>query len=100
LRSGGGPCAPWSKWTGAEAAIRARLATNPALDTRRLLERLLQKLDTMTSERLLAVRVLTVLERAGGSEARRMVTDLGKGDPRMRRTREARAVLKRMAQRR
>jgi WD40 repeat protein len=84
----------------AEPALRARLATNPPLETRQRIDRLLRQMSAMGGEHLRAVRVLTVLERAGGSEARALLTELAQGEPDMWRTREARAALKRMDQRR
>ena len=53
-------------------------------------------MNAMTGECLRAVRVLTVLERAGGPEARALLSELAKGEPAMWRTRAARAVLQRL----
>jgi RNA polymerase sigma factor (sigma-70 family) len=83
----------------AEHALRTRLTKELPLESRQRLDRLLQKLEGLTTERLRTVRALTVLEQVGTSEARALLATLAKGPAEARLTREAKAVLKRLERR-
>jgi WD40 repeat protein len=82
-------------------ALRKNLAAQPALDVRRRLERLLEKLDgTVTSpDRLRGLRAIAVLEQIGDRDARQLLDKLAHGTPDSRLTQEAKASLERLAKR-
>ncbi len=84
-------------------AMRKALADKPALETRRRLEPLIERLEReewpASGERLRIWRALEVLERAGTPEAKEVLTMLAKGAPGARQTLEAKAALQRLAQR-
>lgn len=83
----------------AGAALRAALAGNPSLESRRRLEGLLRKVeDTPASpERLRPLRAVTVLEWAGTPAARQALEVLARGAPEARPTRDVRNALNRLA---
>jgi WD40 repeat protein len=83
----------------AESALRKALESSPSVEAKRRIERLLVKLETplLSGAQLQAVRVTTLLERIGTSEARRLLEDLAKGAPEARLTREAKASLERLS---
>jgi WD40 repeat protein len=84
----------------AEAALRAALAGQPSVEVRRRIEVLLNQLDPCTSpERLRALRALEVLEQIGTPEAQQVLEKLAQGAPQARLTQEAKAALRRGAQR-
>jgi WD40 repeat protein len=85
----------------AEPALRRALRQNPSLEVRRRIEPLLGNLTRppLSSERLRALRAVTVLEQAGTAEARQLVGELASGDPDVRLAREAKAALRRLAAR-
>jgi WD40 repeat protein len=80
-------------------ALRQALTRRPSPETKRRLQELLEKLEagTLPPDGLRAVRVIEVLEHAGTSAARRLLTDLAGGAAKARLTREAEAALKRLA---
>ena len=83
----------------AEAALRKALADGPSAEKRRRIEQLLEKLDQPgpSAEALAALRAVEVLERLGTPEARRLLDELGKGDPDAPLTQDARAALEWLA---
>lgn len=87
----------------ARHTLRQALAARPTLEMRRRLEKLIDKLErerwSPTGHRLRAWRALEVLERAGTSEAKRLLAALAGGAPEARLTREAQAVLERLGNR-
>jgi WD40 repeat protein len=78
--------------------LRAALATNPALDLKQRLEKLLEKATVQkpTGDRLRELRAVEVLELAATPEAKRVLESLAKGAPGARLTREAQAAASRM----
>jgi WD40 repeat protein len=83
-----------------EPALRKLLAGKPSFEVRRRAEELLGKLDPARSpEQLRGVRALEVLEGVGTTEAKKVLTELAKGAPEARLTREAKATLERLAKR-
>jgi RNA polymerase sigma factor (sigma-70 family) len=84
-------------------AMRKALDGKPALETRRRLEPLVEKLQReqwpTSGKRLRTWRALEVLERAGTSEAKEVLAALANGAPGARQTGEAEAALERLAQR-
>ncbi len=85
----------------AEHAERKLLAEKPSSEVRRRLQELLSKLDgpVTTPELVRDLRCVEVLEHIGSPEARRLLDELGKGAEGSRLTREAKAALDRLAQR-
>jgi RNA polymerase sigma factor (sigma-70 family) len=85
-----------------ESALRQALANRPSAEARRRLTALLEKVEgaTPTPEEVRAVRIVEALERAGTASARRLLTDLAGGVAEARLTREAKAALRRLADRR
>jgi hypothetical protein len=79
----------------AEPALRARLTGNLPLESQQRLDRLLQKLEGLSTERLRTLRALAVLEQVGRAPAREVLEALAKGPAEARLTRDAKAVLKR-----
>jgi WD40 repeat protein len=85
----------------AEPALRLALKTAQPEESRRRIERLLEKLDPLLSvKRLRELRAVEVLEGIGSPEARRLLEVLAKGLPEAQLTREARGALGRIAARR
>ena len=82
-----------------EPLLRQALAGKPSLEVRRRLEKLLDKLDTGSPDRLRLLRALEALEHAGGAEAKRLFESLAKGAPGARLTLEAQASLDRLGRR-
>src|SRR5262249_22118351 len=82
----------------AEPALRRALEHELPLETRRRVEQILDKLDAAwrSPERVLAVRVVAVLERAGTREARDHLATLAAGAPGAWLTREAGVALERL----
>jgi WD40 repeat protein/beta-lactamase regulating signal transducer with metallopeptidase domain len=80
-------------------ALQKVLASSPALETRKRVEELLDKLTngTLTSEQLRLVRAVETLERIGTPEAQRLLRTLAEGAPGTLPTREAEAALERLA---
>ncbi len=79
----------------AEILLRQALASGATVEVRRRAEQLLARLEG--PESLRRARALEVLEQIGDAEARRVLTALAKGAPQTRLTREAQAVLGRLA---
>jgi WD40 repeat protein len=79
-------------------ALRKVLTSSPALETRKRVEDLLDRLTggTLSSDQLRLVRAVEALERMGGPEARRLLVALAGGAPGTLPTREAEAALARM----
>jgi hypothetical protein len=75
----------------AEARLRQVLKGQPALELRRRVEGLLQKLDSraLSPSQLRELRALTLLERLGTPAAREALEALSRGAPHVRLTREA-----------
>jgi WD40 repeat protein len=87
----------------AEPALRKALASKPTLELRRRVEPIVKKLEkwpASSSAALLEWRALEVLEHLGTPEARQLLQKLAEGAPEARLTREAKAVLERLATRR
>jgi RNA polymerase sigma factor (sigma-70 family) len=80
-------------------ALRKALAGRPAQELRRRAERLVDELGGLSPEQLAAVRAVEALERVGSPDARQVLEALAAGVPEARRTREARAALRRLADR-
>jgi hypothetical protein len=86
----------------AESALRQALANKPTLEVRRRVQVVLERLrgPETRPELLQALRAVAVLEDIGTSEARRLLERLAKGAPEARLTRDAKAALQRLEQRR
>ncbi|HEY7158362.1 MAG TPA: sigma-70 family RNA polymerase sigma factor [Gemmataceae bacterium] len=84
-------------------AMRKTLDERPALETRRRLEQLIEKQEreewSPSPEHLRIRRALEVLERAGTTEAKDVLTILASGAPGAWLTRDAKAALARLRQR-
>jgi WD40 repeat protein len=85
----------------AEPALRATLRQNLALEVRRRIEGLLDKLDTAPppAELLGPLRAVQLLEMIATPEAVQVLEGLARGAPNARLTREARGSLRRLAER-
>ena len=86
----------------AESSLRRALADKPSLESRRRVERLLERLviaPVNDPARLRELRAVEVLEHINTVEARRVLAALAKGTPEARLTREAQASLDRLAKR-
>jgi hypothetical protein len=85
----------------AEAALFKALESRPTLETRRRLERLLERRrgPVTDPELLRGIRGTEVLEHVGSAEARKVLEALAHGAPEARLTQEARASLERLARR-
>jgi WD40 repeat protein len=84
------------------SALREALAAQPALETRRRLERLVAQVEgpvVTVPETIRGARALAVLERIASSEARQLLATLAQGPPEARLTQEAKASLDRLAAR-
>jgi WD40 repeat protein len=83
----------------AAQAIKDELARSPSLEMTRRLEAMAKKLDRRLPNRdvLRVLRAVEVLERIGGTEARRMVQRLAQGARGHRVTEDARSTLVRMS---
>lgn len=83
-------------------ALKQALQDKPSLEARKRMERLLADMTSRipSGEYLAALRALTVLERIGTPAARRVLEKMTQGNPLDRRTRTAKAVLKRLTARR
>ncbi len=85
-------------------AMRKALAENPALETRRRLEPLIEMQEreewSPSPENLRTRRAIEVLERTGTAEARDVLTTLANGAPAAWQTLDAKAALQRLAPRR
>jgi len=86
----------------AEAGLRQRLAVRPPLEVQQRIEQLLEKLlgPVEDQERLRIWRAIEVLEQIGTLEARALLQKMATGAAESRTTREARASLIRLSQRR
>ena len=80
----------------AEPALRKALETNPTQEVRRQVTRLLDKLTSLSGERLRQVRAIEALEYVNTPAARKLIERLAKGAPEARLTHEAKAALERM----
>src|SRR5262249_47300265 len=81
----------------AEGALRAALPEARALEYRRRVEALLERLERPpATERLRALRALAVLERIASPEARKVLAGLAAGAPADVLTREAGLAVKRL----
>jgi hypothetical protein len=81
-------------------ALRQALEAGPSPEQRRRIEEVLNPLAAPappTGEALRAVRAVSLLERIGSPEARRVLAELAKGVPEARLTWEAKATLERLA---
>jgi WD40 repeat protein len=78
-------------------ALQKVLASSPALETRKRIEELVDRLTggTLTAEQLRLVRAVEALERMGSPESRRLLETLAAGAPGTLPTREAQAALAR-----
>jgi hypothetical protein len=85
----------------AASALRRALADRPALETRRRLEHLLEKLEGPVTEAevLRPLRAVDVLELIGTPAAQAVLTRLAQGAPGARQTEQAKASLERLAKR-
>jgi WD40 repeat protein len=81
-------------------AIRARLAKATAAEPQRRLKRVVEKFDapTLSPARLREVRALELLEYLDSTESRAALETLAKGNPNARRTQDAAAALRRVAE--
>ena len=84
---------------GALPALRKALDSQPALELRRRVEQMLERLDELSAEQLYSLRAVEVLERISTSDARRVLEKLAEGIPEARLTREAQASLERLQRR-
>lgn len=82
----------------AEPALREALKMSSSAEVRRRAEKLLEKLEgpMVTGERLRSVRAVELLEYYATPEAKALLTRLAEGAPEARRTREAKASLRRL----
>jgi RNA polymerase sigma factor (sigma-70 family) len=78
----------------AEPQIRQALAGDPSIEVRQRLQRLLK-----VTRPVRDLRVVELLELAGGADARRVLEELARGAASARLTREAQAAAQRLAQR-
>jgi WD40 repeat protein len=85
----------------AEPAVRKALEAKPSPEARRRLEGLTDKLDGPVTipEQARDLRCVEVLEHIGSADARGLLDELGKGAGGARLTREAKAALARLSQR-
>jgi WD40 repeat protein len=85
----------------AAPALQQALREKPSLEARKQMKRLLADATTRVprGEFLAMLRALTVLERIGTVAARQTLEKLARGNPLDRRTREAKAALRRLAAR-
>ncbi|MGH7223046.1 MAG: hypothetical protein ACRELF_07450, partial [Gemmataceae bacterium] len=85
-----------------EAALRRELTQRPSLEMRRRIEFILENLksDTLPPETLRVIRAIEVLEHLDTSAARHCLEALAKGVAEAPTTREAKATLQRLANRR
>src|SRR5262249_25652303 len=83
----------------AEPALRKALETNPTQELRRQATRLLDKLTSISGERLRQVRAVEALEYANTAAAHELIERLAKGAAEARLTREAKAALERVRRR-
>jgi RNA polymerase sigma factor (sigma-70 family) len=83
----------------AEPAVRKALGGRPALETRRRLEGLMEKIrgPIRDPSTLQAIRAVQVLEQVGTPDAQKVLEALARGVPEARLTREAKAALDRLA---
>ena len=82
----------------AEPALREAVKASPSAEVRRRAEKLLEKLEGpgVTGEHLRSVRAIELLEYYATPEAKALLDLLADGAPEARRTREARASLRRL----
>ncbi len=85
----------------AEQQLRKALDGKPSPEQRERVGVLLQRLETrtLTGDQLREQRCIEVLERLASSEARALLGDLAKGQPRVPITEDAKAAVKRLAKR-
>ncbi len=83
----------------AEPALRRALRGTPALEVRRRIDQLLEKLVCPSGDILRQERAIEVLEHLGSPEARQLLHQLAGGAPEARLTREAKAALDRASSR-
>lgn len=84
----------------AESVLRQTLAADkPSLEVRRRVEQLLEKLETLTPQRLQQARAIQVLERADTPEAKKLLETLAQSTQRSRLAREAKMSLDRLNKR-
>jgi RNA polymerase sigma factor (sigma-70 family) len=83
----------------AEPALRKTLEGKPALEVRRRVQALLERLHAPVTkpELLRSLRAVAVLEDIGTAPARGLLEELARGAPEARLTREAKAALRRLA---
>jgi hypothetical protein len=81
----------------AAPALKKKLATNPSLETRQRIERLLDKManNVLRAEVMQALRAVEVLEHIGTPEARQVLESLATGAEMARLTGEAKMALDR-----
>jgi RNA polymerase sigma factor (sigma-70 family) len=79
--------------------FRQVLAGDPSPEVRRRLRALLERPPSVaiSGERLRQVRAITILDRIGSPEARKLLAALAEGAPEARLTREAKATLERLS---
>src|SRR5262249_32850079 len=82
---------------GTVPALRKALEGKPAVETRRRVEELLERLTDLSPQRLQVARAIEVLEAVGNREALRVLEKLAGGLPGARTTEEAAAASKRLA---
>jgi WD40 repeat protein len=82
-----------------EAALRQTLALKPSLEVSRRVESLLDQMERDSPAALSQTRALQVLERLGSRDAEELLRSLAVGPSEARLTHEAKATLKRLAQR-
>jgi hypothetical protein len=86
----------------AAPALKKSLTTQPALDTRKRIEQILERLtpgQTPAAETLRELRAIEVLERLGGKDSRALLEVLARGAPEAPLTLDARAALERLSHR-
>jgi hypothetical protein len=77
--------------------LREALQGTPTEELRRQATRLLEKMTSLSNERLRHVRAVEALEYMGTPEARKLLETVAKGAPEARLTHEAKASLERLS---
>jgi WD40 repeat protein len=83
----------------AEGALRRALKAGPSLEARRQMDKLLQRSERMSPERLRLLRTVAALEWSANTEARQLLKSLAEGEPGAWLTEEAMTAMERVSKR-